>query len=106
MEKLLKSDSLKAFLQGFALSFLVSLGFLFYNGAGLKKALFGFFYFAITPILALPNLPISLLVMVILLLLFKRASSCMRKNLRFLAYSVLILHWLAWGLYSASYLVR
>jgi hypothetical protein len=105
MAELLKSDSLKAFLKGLALSFVVSLGYLIYHGADLKRAIFGFFYFFITPILALPNLPVSLVVIIILLMLFRRASGCMRENLRFLAYAILLLHWLAWGLYSSSFVV-
>jgi uncharacterized membrane protein len=105
MVELLKSDSLKAFLKGLALSFVVSLGFLLYHGADLKKAIFGFFYFFITPILALPHLHISLVVIFILLMLFRRASGCMRESLRFLAYAVLLLHWLAWGLYCSRFVV-
>jgi hypothetical protein len=105
MVELLKSDSLRAFLKGLATSFVISLAFLLYHGADLKKALFGFFYFFITPILALPHQPISLLVMLILIMLFRRASGCMRESLRFLAYGVLLLHWLAWGLYCSSFVV-
>jgi len=80
----------------------VALGFLLYHGASLKSALFGFFYFFITPFLAIPQKPISLVIIIILLLLFRRASSCVREKLRFLAYAILLLHWLAWGLYCST----
>jgi hypothetical protein len=74
------------------------------QGADAKEAIFGFFYFLITPFLALPKLPISFVVMAVLALLFRRAGSCMRERLRWAAYAVLLLHWLAWGMFCAAYL--
>jgi hypothetical protein len=101
----LKSDNLKAFFLGLAVSFGVTLGyFLLYHDSGIKKAVFGFFYFLVTPFLALPYFPMALLIMIIFFLLFRRVSSCMRVNLRWVAYALLWLHWVAFGLYCASYI--
>jgi len=86
-------------------SFIVSSSYLLYQGIGVKKALFGFFYFLVTPFLAIPYLPVSLIVIVILFLLFRRASSCMRVPYRPIAYMVLWLHFLAWGLWSSRFVV-
>jgi hypothetical protein len=86
-------------------SFVVSTAYLLYQGIGVKKALFGFFYFLVTPFLAIPNLPVSVVVIVILFLLFRRASSCMRVKYRPIAYLVLWLHLLAWGLYTSRFVV-
>ncbi len=102
----LKSDNFKQFLLGLAISFVVSLGyFMLYHDSGVKKALFGFFYFLITPFLALPYFPLSLLIMIIFFLLFRRVRSCMRAHLRWLAYALLWLHWVAWGMYCSTYVV-
>jgi hypothetical protein len=106
MAVLLKSDNLKALLLGLAVSFGITLGyFLLYHDSGLKKAVFGFFYFLITPFLALSSFPIGMLIMIIFFLLFRRVQSCMRENLRWVAYALLWLHWVAFGLYCASYVV-
>jgi hypothetical protein len=86
-------------------SFVISTVYLLYQGVGVKKAVFGFFYFLVTPFLAILNLPVSVVVIVILSLLFRRASSCMRANLRWIAYLVLWLHLLAWGLYCSRFVV-
>lgn len=101
MAELPKSDNLRSLLKGAVLAFVVALIFLLYQGAKLKEALFGVFYFLVTPFLAIPKLPLSIVVMLIIFLLLRRASSCMRKNLRWLAYAILLLHWEAWGLYCA-----
>ena len=106
MDVLLKSDNLKHLLLGLALSFGVSLGyFMLYHDSGLKKAVFGFFYFLVTPFMAISALPVALVIMIIFFLLFRRVSSCMRENLRWLAYALLWLHWVAFGMYCATYVV-
>ena len=106
MDALLKSANLKHFLLGLALSFGVSLGyFLLYHDSSLKKATFGFFYFLVTPFLALPSFPVAVGIMIIFFLLFRRVSSCMRVHLRWIAYALLWLHWVAFGMYCASYVV-
>ena len=102
---MLKSEKIRDLLIGLLGSFLISVVYLLYLGIGIKKALFGFLYFLVTPFLAIPHLPISLLVVIILFLLFRRASSCMRVQYRSIAYMVLWLHLLAWGLYCAEYVV-
>jgi hypothetical protein len=102
MVESLRLDKIRSFIQGLGVAFVAALGFLLYNGASLKSALFGFFYFFITPFLAIPKNPLSLVIIIILLLLFRRAGSCVRGNLRFLAYAILLLHWLAWGLYCQT----
>jgi len=74
-------------------------------GIGLKKALFGFFWFLITPFAAIPAFLISLVVIAILFLLFRRVGSCMRPQWRWIAYLLLFLHWEAWGFYCSGYVV-
>ena len=102
----MNADNIKHFLRALLLSFVVSISyFLIYHDSGMKEAVFGFFYFLITPFLAMPYLPISMVVMIILLLLFRRVSTCMRENFRWLAYTLLWLHWVAFGIYCASYVV-
>ena len=99
-------DNGKHLVLGFLLSLVVSLGyFLFILESGLKKAVFGFFYFLVTPFLAVPALPVALVVMMIFFLLFRRVSSCMRVHLRWVAYGLLWLHWVAFGMYCATYVV-
>jgi hypothetical protein len=88
---------------GFFGSFVVTVTYLLYQGLGVKKAIFGFFYFLVTPFLAILKLPISIVVIVILFLLFRRASSCMRVKFRWVAFMVLWLHLLAWGLYCSRF---
>ena len=106
MDASLKSDNIKHFLVGFAISFVVSVGyFLLYHGSSLKKALFGFFYFLITPFLAVPYFLPSLVIMSIFFLLFRRVSTCMRENLRWVAYGLMWLHWVAFGMYCSTYVV-
>ncbi len=106
MDALLKSDNLKYFLLGLVVSFVVSLGYFFiYHDSTLKKAVFGFFYFLITPFLAIPYFPVAVGIMIIFFLLFRRVSSCMRVNLRWLAYALLWLHWVAFGMYCSTYVV-
>ena len=106
MDASLKSDNFKHFLIGFAISFVVSLSYFFiYHDSSIKKAVFGFFYFLITPFLAIPYLPISLVIMIIFFLLFRRVSTCMRENLRWVAYALLWLHWVAFGMYCSTYVV-
>lgn len=106
LDKLLKSDYLKQMIVGFLVSFGISIGyFLLYLTTPIKKAIFGFFYFLCTPIMALPSFPVSLLVMMIFLLLFRRVNSCMRIGLRWVAYALLWLHWVAFGMYCSSYVV-
>ncbi len=74
-------------------------------GLSLKKSFFGFFYFLITPVLAIPHFPVALIVLVILALLFRRVAGCMRAHLRWVAYLLLFLHWVAFGFYCSSYVV-
>jgi len=106
MDVSLKSANVKHFLLGLAVSFGVSLGyFLLYHDSGLKKAIFGFFYFLVTPFLALPAFPMAGLIMIVFLLLFRRVSTCMREKLRWVAYALLWLHWVAFGMYCARYVV-
>jgi hypothetical protein len=102
---LLKNEKIKDLFLGLFGSFIISVTYLFYQEVGLKKAVFGFFYFLVTPFLAILNLPVSVVVTVIIFLLFRRASSCMRANLRWIAYLVLWLHLLAWGLYCSRFVV-
>ena len=91
---------------GLGISFVISsMYLLIYHDSGVKKAVFGFFYFLLTPFLAVPYLPMALPIMIVLLLLFRRASGCMRVHLRWLAYTLLWLHWLAFGLYCSAYVV-
>jgi len=86
-------------------SFVVSVAYLLYQEIGIKKAIFGFFYFLVTPFLAIPSLPVSIVVVVILFLLFRRASSCVRLKFRWTAYMILWLHLLAWGLWCSRFVV-
>ncbi len=88
---------------GFFGSFVVTVTYLLYQGVGVKKAIFGFFYFLVTPFLAILKLPISIVVIVILFLLFRRALSCMRVKFRWVAFMVLWLHLLVWGLYCSRF---
>ncbi len=74
-------------------------------GLSLKKSFFGFFYFLITPFLAIPHFPVALIVLVILGLLFRRVAGCMRPQLRWVAYLLLFLHWVAFGFYCSSFVV-
>jgi len=102
----LKIDNFKHFSIGFVVSFIVSLGYFFiYHDSSLKKAVFGFFYFLITPFLAIAEFPMALVIMIIFLLLFRRVSTCMRENLRWVAYGLLWLHWVAFGMYCSTYVV-
>ncbi len=87
----------------FFLSFLLSVTVFMLLGIAPQKALFGFFYFLVTPFLAIPVFPVSIVVIIILLLLFRRVGSCMRPNLQWIAYLLLFLHWVAWGFYCSSY---
>ncbi len=106
MDASLKSDNLKQFLLGLGISFMVSLGYFFlYHDSGVKEAIFGFFYFLVTPFLAVPYFPASLLIMIIFVLLFRRVSTCMRGNLRWVAYGLMWLHWVAFGMYCSTYVV-
>jgi hypothetical protein len=106
MDVLLKSVNLKHFLFGLTVSFGVSLGyFLLYHDSSFKKAIFGFFYFLVTPFLALPSFPLGFIIMIIFFLLFRRVFSCMREDFRWIAYALLWLHWVAFGMYCASYVV-
>ena len=106
MDASLKSDNIKHFLLGLAISLMVSLGYFFlYHDSSLKKAVFGFFYFLITPFLAIPYFPVAVAIMIVFLLLFRRVSTCMRANLRWLAYALLWLHWVAFGMYCSTYVV-
>jgi hypothetical protein len=91
------------FLAGLLSAFGVSLLTFLVLGITLKKALFGFFFFLYTPFAAIPSFPVSIPVIVILLLLFRRVGSCMRRNLRWVAYMLLFLHWEAFGFYCSSY---
>ncbi|MNN68374.1 hypothetical protein D3C81_1840770 [compost metagenome] len=93
------------FLLGFALSLLSSVALFLYLELPLKKALFGYFYFLVTPFLAISAFPVSIIVLIILILLFRRVSSCMRQHLRWVAYLLLFLHWIAFGFYCSSYVV-
>lgn len=93
------------FLLGFGLSLLASVALFLYLGLPLKKAIFGYFYFLVTPFLAIPAFPVSIIILIILLLLFTRVSSCMRQHLRWVAYLLLFLHWIAFGFYCSSYVV-
>jgi hypothetical protein len=99
---MIEKDVKKDLFLGLFGSFVVSTAYLLYQGVGVKKALFGFLYFLITPFLAIYHLPISLVVVGVLFLLFRRATSCMRFKYRWIAYLVLWLHLLAWGLYSST----
>jgi len=106
MDALLKSANLQHFLLGLAVSFVVSLGyFLYYHDSGVKKAVFGFFYFLMTPFLAMPYFLPSIPIMILFFLLFRRVSTCMRQNLRWIAYGLLWLHWVAFGMYCSTYVV-
>jgi len=98
-------DKLKDLFLGLFGSFIISTFYLLYQGIGIKKAFFGFFYFLVTPFLAIPTLPVSVIVISILFLLFRRASSCMRERYRFIAYMVLWLHLLAWGLWCSRFVI-
>jgi hypothetical protein len=93
----------KHFAGGFFISFVLSVFVFLYLGISFKKALFGFFYFLITPFLSIPSFPVSLLVLIILFMLFKRVGSCMRYKLRYIAYALLFLHWEAFGFYCSGY---
>lgn len=106
MDASLRSADIKHFLFGLGIAFVVSLGYMdFYHDSSLKKAVFGFFYFLITPFLALPHFPVAGLIMLLLFVLFLRVKSCMRAYLRWLAYALLWLHWIALGIFCARYVV-
>jgi len=91
-------------LGGFLFALAVSFGMLLLLGLGVKKALFGFFYFLLTPFLAIVHFPLAAIVLVILFLLFRRVGSCMRQRWRWVAYALLFLHWVAFGFYCSSYI--
>ena len=93
------------FIAGLIFAFVVSAGTFLYLGLTVKKAVLGFFYFLLTPFLAIPHYPISLIVLIILFLLFRRVGSCMRPRWRWIAYALLFLHWVAFGFYCSSYVV-
>jgi hypothetical protein len=95
----------KHLLVGFISAFAVSSAVFLYLGLSLKKTLLGYFYFLVTPFLAIPHYPLSLVVMVIILLLLRRVGSCMRLKWRWIAYMLLFLHWAAWGFYCSGYVV-
>ncbi len=88
---------------GFILAFFVTVVFLLYLHVGFKEAIFGFFYFIVTPFLAIVHFPVSIIIMIILLLLFRRVNFCMRTNLKWVAYALLCLHWIALGFYCSRY---
>jgi uncharacterized BrkB/YihY/UPF0761 family membrane protein len=96
-------DAIGHFMTGLLGAFVVSVLAYLTLGITQKKALFGFFYFLFTPFAAIPAFPVSLIVIVILFLLFRRVGSCMRQNLRWVAYMLLFLHWEAWGFYCSGY---
>ncbi len=103
---LFESVNLLHIVGGFILSLGVSIGyFLLYHDSGLKKAIFGFFYFLITPFLAIASFPAALAIMIIFFLLFRRVTTCMREHLRWIAYGLLWLHWVAFGMYCSTYVV-
>ncbi len=97
--------NIRHFMIALIASWVLSVLVFIFLGITLKKALFGFFWFLITPFAAIPAFPISLVVIAILFLLFRRAGSCMRPQWRWIAYMLLILHWEAWGFYCSGYVV-
>ncbi|RUM65564.1 MAG: hypothetical protein DSZ05_05870 [Sulfurospirillum sp.] len=90
-------------MRGLLLSCVLSVSVFLFLGIPPAKALFGFFYFLLTPFLVIFTFPVSLVVIVILILLFLRVNSCMRTHWRWIAYTLLFLHWEAWGFYCSSY---
>ncbi len=90
-------------MRGLLLSLVLTVSLFLFLGLPLQKALFGFFYFLLTPFLVIFSFPVSIVVMVILFMLFRRVNSCMRTHLRWVAYTLLVLHWEAWGFYCSSY---
>lgn len=93
-----------SWISAFVLSLIVTSATYLYLGLSWQKALFGFFWFLLTPILVIPAFPVSVVVLVILFLLFRRVGSCMRTQWQWIAYMLLFLHWEAWGFYCSSYL--
>ena len=95
----------KQFLAGLTGALVVSVLFFLSLGLPLFKAFAGFFWFLVTPFAAIPAFPLSLVVLAILFLLFRRVGSCMRLKWRWIAYMLLFLHWVAWGFYCSSYVI-
>ena len=103
LKRFLYAVNTKHFAGGFLLSFVLSVLVFLYLGISFKKALFGFFYFLLTPFLSILTFPVSLVVLIILFLLFRRVGSCMRARWRWIAYALLFLHWVAFGFYCSGY---
>ncbi len=94
----------KDLLIGWLIADIVALAVMLYFHISLKKAVFGLFYFLLTPFLTIFSYPVSFVVIVILGLLFKRVNTCIRTNLRAVAYALLFLHWMAYGVYVSRYI--
>lgn len=106
MGEILRFENIKHFLFGLVISFVISATYLaIYHDSSVKKSIFGFFYFLITPFLAISSFPMAVPIMIIFFLLFRRISTCMRENLRWLAYTLMWLHWIAFGMYCSTYVV-
>ena len=96
----------RPFIYGFIAACAVAIIAFLSLGLSWQKAFFGVFYFMLTPFLAIPAFPVSIVVLVILLLLFRRVGSCMRPQWQWIAYTLLFLHWEAWGFYCSSYVTH
>lgn len=98
-------DTARHIVIGFVLSLIPSVVLFVLIGFPVQKAIFGFFYFLVTPFLVVFSFPLSIVVIVILFILFRRVNSCMRHQYQEIAYMLLILHWEAWGFYCSSFVI-
>lgn len=105
---------MKSFFMGLMSAFIVFTLYFFFYGTGSEvtwlKVLHGFGYFAIAPFYVLVFIPLQkvflfLAGIVVFGLLFRRIGSCMRPTLQWMAYMLLILHWILFGIYSAGFML-
>jgi hypothetical protein len=94
----------KDLLIGWLIADAVALVLMVYFHITFKKAVFGLFYFMITPFLTIFSYPVSFVVIIILGLLFRRVNTCLRTNLKAFAYAILFLHWMGYGVYASRYI--